>query len=122
MKHDLIWWIAHFFGLGTSNNSFYDAWSGVASDVTELVIVGGIVAAIHHVNCHVKGCWRLGRHPVEGTPYKTCRKHHPKVPDEGVTAEHIAEVYHRVNEPQSTGTSVPRRLPNGRFAPKQRDT
>lgn len=48
--------------------------------MSEITILGGIVAMYRKYNCHEPKCWRIGRHPVEGTPYITCRKHHPKVP------------------------------------------
>jgi hypothetical protein len=48
-----------------------------------------VLGLFRHHNCHVAGCWRLGRHPHG--PYRLCSKHHPSVP-ERVTAEHIAGV------------------------------
>jgi hypothetical protein len=57
------------------------------------VLISLAVAAFRHFNCHVNSphfCWRFG-HPVEGTHYRACAKHHPKRPRK-VTAEHIARV------------------------------
>ena len=61
--------------------------SGFGSDLTELAIIGVLYKRL---NCHVSGCYRLGLHHVPGTPYITCRKHHPTVPNQGITAEHIS--------------------------------
>ena len=55
----------------------------------EATLLGAVVVAIRHHNCHVKGCWRLGRHPHE--QYKLCARHHPHVPNGGPTAEHIED-------------------------------
>ena len=58
------------------------------------VLVSLAITAFRHFNCHVNSphfCWRFG-HPVEGTHYRACRRHHPTRPRK-VTAEHIAEVH-----------------------------
>ncbi len=52
----------------------YNFISGPLADIT---LIGGAYALLRHHNCHVTGCWRLGGHPVEGTGYSVCRKHHP---------------------------------------------
>lgn len=74
----------------------YNFWSGFGSDLAEFGIVGVLAGTLHAHNCHVHGCLRIRTHPVEGTPYKACRKHHPTVP-ERVTAEHIAAVHAAAN-------------------------
>jgi hypothetical protein len=48
------------------------------------------VVAYRKLNCHAQGCWRLGLHHVEGTPYITCRKHHPTG---GATAQGILDAH-----------------------------
>lgn len=83
--------LLHWLGLDSASGPAYLAWSGAASDIGELAIIGGILGAWHRVNCHAKGCWRIGRQHVEGTTYVTCRKHHP---DGKPTAKHICERYH----------------------------
>lgn len=72
--------VAHFFGFdpGQGNGSFYLFWSGAGSDIAELSILGWIYITLRRYNCHAAGCWRIGRHPVEGTTYTVCRKHHPE--------------------------------------------
>jgi hypothetical protein len=40
-------------------------------------VAAGYTLARKH-NCHVKGCLRIGRHPVEGTTFITCHTHHPR--------------------------------------------
>lgn len=58
------------------------------------ILVSLAITAFRHFNCHVNSphfCWRFG-HPVEGTHYRACRKHHPTRPRK-ITAEHIARVH-----------------------------
>jgi hypothetical protein len=58
------------------------------------VLVSLAVAALKHFKCHVNSphlCWRFG-HPVEGTHYRACTRHHPKRPRK-ITAEHIAKAH-----------------------------
>ena len=61
--------LLHFFGIDDTSGRWYAFWSGFGSDLGELAIVGAI---LRHVNCHEKGCWRLGRH-YQGTV--ACHKH-----------------------------------------------
>lgn len=73
------WLVVHLSQeTGTSNSSSraYSFWSGFGANFGELALLGGIIAAYRHHNCHVKGCPRLGK-PVEGTPYLACPRHHP---------------------------------------------
>lgn len=72
--HTLLHWLAVHVGADHSagGSVYYNFWSGFGSDLGEVTLVGAIVAAARHKNCHVKGCWRLG-HPHEGVV--RCRKH-----------------------------------------------
>ena len=73
-----VWhWLLNFTGtnIPEGGSKWYNFWSGFGSDLGELVIIGSLVGLYKHHNCHVKGCWRIGRHPVDGTPYITCHKH-----------------------------------------------
>ncbi len=87
-------WLQLFFGFqnGDGNSSSYLFWSGFGSDLGELAIVAGLVSIYRKHNCHAKGCFRLGKFPVDGTPFITCRKHHPHI-DAAPTAEQIAEAH-----------------------------
>lgn len=55
----------------------YAFWSSIGSDFGEITIAGGVAAWWHHVNCHTRGCWRIGREHVDGTTWVVCRRHHP---------------------------------------------
>lgn len=63
-------WVA--FGIGGSG-PVYGFWSGFGSDIAELSIV---VALWHMVNCHEKGCYRLGHH-FKG--HVVCHKHRSNI-------------------------------------------
>lgn len=67
------WWL-HVTGSDDGSGAWYLWWSGFVGDLALLGVLGGVVRA---TNCHAKGCWRPGFHPVKGTSFKTCRKHHP---------------------------------------------
>lgn len=99
------WFLIHLLQETGSQNSAsraYNFWSGFGSDIGEVVIIGGIVQLYRHHVCHVDHCFRLNRYPVDGTPYKTCRKHHPHVPTDKhkITADHIREVQENVLHPK----------------------
>ncbi len=72
----------------------YQFWSGIGSDIGEVAIIGGLVTIVRHLKCQARGCMRLGGHQVVGTPFRTCRKHHPAIPNRGATAEHISAAAH----------------------------
>lgn len=82
--------LAHILGL--DRPSYWQAfWSGFGSCLSEFSIPVTAGVFWYHHTCHVshpRFCWRWGAHPVAGTPYKACRRHHPAVPNR-ITAEHI---------------------------------
>jgi hypothetical protein len=96
--------IRHWFALHTGTihggpDLYYNFWSGFGSDLGEATLISavglGVYTGIRKVNCHTKGCWRIGHHPLEGTPYILCRHHHPYVPNQGATHEHILAVHQK---------------------------
>ena len=92
-----------FIGVFNPNSRWYLFWGGFGSCLTELAIVGFIWRKI---NCHAKGCWRVGLHHVDGTPYITCKKHHPVIPgSRAVTAQQIAHEHRLAHA--GTGHSAP---------------
>jgi hypothetical protein len=99
--------VRHWFALHTGithggPDPYYNFWSGFGSDLGEATLITavavGVYTGVRKVNCHTKGCWRIGHHALEGTPYILCRKHHPHVPTAGATHEHILEVHRRFEE------------------------
>ena len=76
-------WLWHAVRWTWHDPDGYNIISGPLADIT---LIGGALAILRRHNCHVKGCWRIGRHPVRGTTYIVCRKHHP---DDSPTAERV---------------------------------
>ena len=89
-------WVAFHTGiLHAGPDQYYNFWSGFGSDLGEATLISavgvGVYTGVRRVNCHTKGCWRIGKHRLEGTPYVLCRHHHPGVPSNGASHEHILE-------------------------------
>jgi hypothetical protein len=96
-------WVALHTGiLHGGPDLYYNFWSGIGSDLGEATLITAVglggYTGVRKVNCHTKGCWRIGHHPLEGTPYILCRKHHPYVPTRGASHEHILEVHRKFVE------------------------
>jgi hypothetical protein len=64
------------------------AWIALLEGLGGIGVLGGLL--YRFIECQHPGCKRIGRHPMKHL--RLCAKHHADVPDEGVTAEHIAEV------------------------------
>lgn len=82
----MINWLLHVGGIDNVSGRWYAWWSGIGGDVTWLALP---ILLYRKHNCHARWCWRIGQHPVEGTPYLVCRKHHPDLPDRAPTAEDL---------------------------------
>jgi hypothetical protein len=52
----------------------YQLLSGFIPALTVVGLSTLIVGGWHHINCHEDGCWRIGKHKVEGSPW--CSAHH----------------------------------------------
>lgn len=69
--------IRHALGIDTQQSMAYDFVSGSGPMlVTALFSATVVTGAWHHVNCHEPGCYRLGRHKIDGTPW--CNRHQEK--------------------------------------------
>jgi len=96
-------WVAFHTGiLNGGPDRYYNFWSGFGSDLGEATLISavgiGVYTGVRKVNCHTKGCWRIGHHTLDGTPYILCKHHHPHVPSRGATHEHILEQHRRHQE------------------------
>lgn len=83
-------WFEHAVGMTNGSGPEYLFWSGFGSDLSEFIIFGGIISVFRQHNCHVKGCWRWGKHPFQ--QYKLCARHHPNVPKK-LTHLHIVKLH-----------------------------
>lgn len=80
------YWLWHpLFGPG------YQFYSGIASDVSELTLLGVALGAWRHVNCQAPWCFRIGHHRTADGHHKLCRRHHPDLPDHKLSLREIHE-------------------------------
>ena len=102
-------WLAVHTGTVGESGPYYGFWSGFGSDLGEVTLITtvglGVYTGVRRANCHTKGCWRIGHHPLEGTPYHLCAHHHPDVPEGGVTHAQILEHGRRANAARSAAAS-----------------
>ena len=98
------WLALHTGTLHGGPDLYYNFWSGFGSDLGEATLISavgiGVYTGVRKVNCHTKGCWRIGHHSLEGTPYILCRHHHPQVPSGGASHEHILEQHRKFEAAQ----------------------
>lgn len=93
-------WLVTVLGITDESGRWYAFWSGFGSDISEVAILWGILGAYRKHTCHEPRCWRIGHHPVPGTPYVACRKHHPALPDKAKPGE-IARAYEEAKSGQA---------------------
>jgi hypothetical protein len=98
-------WTAIHIGSINESGPFYGFWSGFGSDISEFAIAVGIYTGVRKVNCHSWRCWRIGQHPLEGTPYHLCKKHHPDVPKGGAKIEDILAQYKKYQDSKGADAS-----------------
>ena len=75
----------------TATGEGYAFFSGIGSDLTELLVLGGLIALYRKHNCNVKGCWRIQWREyvdADGVKHQWCRHHHP---DKPVRRQDVAE-------------------------------
>ena len=96
------WLALHTGTLHGGPDLYYNFWSGFGSDLGEATLISavgiGVYTGVRKVNCHTKSCWRIGHHPLDGTPYILCRHHHPDVPTKGASHEQILEQHRKYKE------------------------
>ena len=68
----------------------YQLESGFLPALTVLSLLGALSSLYHVKNCHWPGCWRLGRHAVNGSPW--CNRHYHEVKPEKTLNELVAEL------------------------------
>jgi hypothetical protein len=75
----LLHWLAVHTGTVDEGGPYYGFWSGFGSDLGEVTLIGAVLGTYYKHNCHRRGCWRVGRHMVDGTPW--CNRHHQAARD-----------------------------------------
>jgi hypothetical protein len=86
-------WLAWRFGMGdwpvpAGTPWTYQLESGFVPALTVLSLLTAIIGTYHLHNCHEDGCWRIGKHKVNGTPW--CSRHQAKARPE-VSVEQLLE-------------------------------
>lgn len=82
---------AHFLGIDTQASQNYDFVSGVGPMIITALGMGGIVTAVlGKFNCHHVGCWRIGKHHVNGSPW--CSHHHEEARPERTERELLERI------------------------------
>ena len=75
----MIHWFWHWTGAKTGTGHAYLEWSGFLS--IWIPLIAASLVYWRHNTCHQHRCVRIGKHPIVGTPYTVCRRHHPEMPD-----------------------------------------
>ncbi len=98
-------WTAIHIGSTKESGPYYGFWSGFGSDISEGAIAVGLYTGLRKVNCHSRMCWRIGHHPLEGTPYHLCKKHHPDVPKHSAKLKDILAQYQTYKDSQGAAAA-----------------
>ena len=89
-------WLVHLMGgdftLPYGRWGWYNFWSGIGSDLSEITLVAGLVAVYRRHTCEVRWCWRIGRLDT-AAGHCVCRRHHPDVPSRAPTGEQVAAAH-----------------------------
>jgi hypothetical protein len=98
-RHGTQHWLTYHTGSQNTSGAppNYNFWSGFGSDLGEYTIAAGlfghIAVAWRTHTCHrYWWCWRSPRHPLDGTPYMLCARHHPCPPPAVADAVKAASV------------------------------
>jgi hypothetical protein len=87
-----VWdWLVQVSGARDEGGAWYGLWSGFGGAIPDVALLAAVAGWYWHHTCHVSACWRPGRHAVDGTAYRTCRRHHPGALPRRVTARHIEQ-------------------------------
>ena len=116
-------WTAIHIGSTKESGPYYGFWSGFGSDISEGAIAVGLYTGLRKVNCHSRMCWRIGHHPLDGTPYHLCKKHHPDVPRHGARQEDILAQYQKYKDSQGSAVGTapsPKKAPAAKKVPAKK--
>lgn len=87
--------LLHWTGGDNGSSPQYLELSGFLSIIIPplLTVLGLAFTYWLHTRCHVAGCLHHGKHEFQH--YKLCRRHHPCVPQGGITHLHILQLHKR---------------------------
>lgn len=95
----LVWYfdrdILHFLGWDGQTSDNYAAWSGSVPALIALGGYGSLVASVlHQVNCHEKGCLRIGRHRIGSGVW--CQRHHENARPDVTDSDRLALIHREI--------------------------
>lgn len=100
LLHHALNLVFNWFGI-SGTGSHYGFWSGAGSDLGEVTLLAAVIAGYRKINCHTKGCLRIGRHelPVhDHLVVKLCAKCHPHHEGRAMTKHHIHRLHRDYTE------------------------
>jgi hypothetical protein len=68
----------------------YQFWSGFVPALTVLTLLGAVGSMYHVHNCRQDGCWRIGKHRVNGVPW--CGRHVKHAAPHASTEELLTQI------------------------------
>jgi hypothetical protein len=74
----------------------YQFESGFVPALTVLTLLTSVLSLYHIHNCHMDGCWRVGKHRVHGTPW--CNRHMGKARPERSESEILLSIEKLLDE------------------------
>lgn len=90
----LWWWVEIHTGATNESGAYYGWWSGFASDLGEITLLGGAWLLYRKHNCATPGCWRIGKHPTADGTFILCKHHHPDLMGKKFSLEEIHAHHH----------------------------
>lgn len=82
-------YIANALGFDLQSTPQYGFSSGIGPMILTALLGSSVFVTMwHSMNCHEEGCWNLGKHKVNGTPW--CNIHHSNA-RHALTAEQLLE-------------------------------
>jgi hypothetical protein len=94
----------HPYPSSSSTPWTYQLWSGFIPALAIVSIFGALGSHLRSMNCHVTGCWRIGRYPLADGQFKVCHKHSPH-PDK-ITHAHILREHAKCAAQSSSPSSA----------------
>lgn len=92
--HWLTSWVFAVLGSRDESGAWYGLWSGFGGALPDVLILAAMAGWYWRHTCHVRRCWRVGRHPAAGGAVHLCRRHHPDLAGRTLTAETVRRLHH----------------------------
>lgn len=85
-----VFWISQLASFNLQSTPEYGFSSGIGPMILTAAGMGTIITSMWHaMNCHEEGCFNIGRHKVNGTPW--CNIHHEAARHEKTTEQLLTD-------------------------------